>query len=491
MARYDYDWLVLGGGAAGLTGAGLGASLGARTLLVERHRLGGDCTWTGCVPSKTLLKAAHVAQQVRQAGRYGLTDQSLAVDGARVFAHVRAVRRQIYEEADSPERLASFNVETLQGEARFEDPHTVVVETADGPRRLTARRLLLATGARPAVPPIDGLGTVPFLTSETLFELEALPERLVIIGGGPIGVEMAQAFRRLGSAVTVVDQGARILAHDDAVPAQALQAHLAAEGVAFVMEARVERIDRHEGALRVLAATPAGNRSLPADALLVATGRRPNVEGLGLEAAGVAYTERGITVDAHCRTSRRHLFAAGDVTGRYQFTHMSEHLAKVAATNALLRLPMKMDTQHVPWVTYTDPELAHVGATEAALQEAGTRFATYRFPYDRLDRAVTDGRTLGEIRVYARPWDGKILGASILGSRAGDLIGELAVAMRNGVSLRRLSDTIHPYPTYGLGVRRAADQWYARKQSPWLVRLVQKLYGYHGSVPEAAPERIV
>lgn len=227
------------------------------------------------------------------------------------------------------------------------------------------------------------------------------------------------------------------------------------------------------------------------DALLVATGRRPNVENLGLEAAGVEYGKQGLAVDDRCRTSQSHIYAAGDVTGRYQFTHMSEHMAKVAVTNALLKVPQKIDEEGVPWVTYTAPELAHVGATEVQLQEDGARYETYRFPLERLDRAVSEGKAQGEVRVYATKWTGKILGADVLAPRAGELIGTLAVAMKAGVSLAKVSDTIFPYPTFGQGVRRAADQWYAEKQYPWLVQGIQKVFGYSGEVIEPDPGRIV
>lgn len=487
MARYDYDLIVLGGGAAGLTASGIGANLGARTLMVERHRLGGDCTWTGCVPSKSLLHAAQVAHTLQTADRAGLPPSDAPVDFARVMGVLRATRQHIYADADAPERFEAMGVEVAFGDARFADPHTVVIE-GETTRRVTGRHFVIATGARPAVPPLDGLDRVPYLTTETLFDLDRLPSRLAILGGGPVGTEMAQAFRRLGSAVTVIERAERILSHDDPELAERLQGVLAGEGVEYRLGTTAERVSATAEGVRIALSD---GSTVEASHLLVALGRTPNVEGLGLDAAGVAVTERGITVDGRCRTSQRHLYAAGDVTGRYQFTHMSEHMAKTAAMNALLKFPSKLDTRHVPWATYTSPELAHVGATAAQLEAAGTRFETYRFPYSRLDRALTDLDATGLIKIHARRLDGKIYGASILGARAGDLIGTCAVAMRNGVTLRRLSDTIFPYPSYGLGVRRAADQWYAQKQSPRLVRLVQKLFGYRGEVPEIEEGRIV
>jgi pyruvate/2-oxoglutarate dehydrogenase complex dihydrolipoamide dehydrogenase (E3) component len=384
-----------------------------------------------------------------------------------------------------------MGVEVRFGQARFVDPHTLEVEGEDGTERVTGRFFVVAAGASASVPPIPGVEGVPYLTNESLFELEALPQRLAIVGGGPIGTEMAQAFSRFGSSVTVIDRQPRILSRDDEELAAMLQEELAAGGVAYVLEAGVKQLSKDGDGVALEVEQGSRVHRIEADAALLATGRRANTDGLGLDAAGVGVDKRGITVDDRCRTGQRHIYAVGDVTGRYQFTHMSEHMAKVAVTNALLRFPMKIDEEHVPWVTFTDPELGHVGATEKALQEQGTDYEVYRFPYSKVDRAVTEHETTGLIKVYARQRDGKIYGADVLGSHAGELICEYAVAMRNGVTLRNLADTIHPYPTYGLGARRAADQWYVRKQSPTLVRLLQRVFGYRGPVLEFEPGQIV
>ena len=492
---YDYDLAVIGGGAAGLTAAGIAANAGVRTLLVERAarpdgraRLGGDCTWTGCIPSKTLLHAAGVAQVIRE-GTPGLEGTEPTVDFAAVMAHVRATREHVFREADDPALYEGFGVEVVRGTARFINPNAVEIE-GEQRRRVTGRFFVLCTGGRPALPPLDGLRDVPFYTSDTLFEIDRQPRHLLVLGAGPVGIEMAQAFARLGSEVTVVGRDRRILPRDDAAHAATLQAVLESEGVRFVLGAKATRVER-EGDALLLYLDPLG-APLRGDALLIATGRRPNVEGLGLELAGVEYTEDGITVDDRCRTSRSHIYAAGDGTGAYQLTHMSEHMAKVAVTNAVLRLPMTVDHAHVPWVTYTDPELAHLGATEDELAGRGEKFEVYRFPYARLDRAITEGETVGEVKVLATTWTGTILGVSVLGARAGELIAIYAVAMKAGASLKTLADTIHPYPTYGLGARRAADQWYARKQFPLAVKALQKVFGYRGEVPPPPdPDRIV
>ena len=486
-----HDLIVLGGGAAGLTAAGIAVNLGASVAMVERARLGGDCTWTGCIPSKTLLHAAAVAQQSATASRVGLTDTEIPVDFGRLMAHVRTVREEVYEDADAPPLFEDMGIDVVAGDARFISERTVEVTADDGTtRRLSGRKIIVATGGRPAVPPIDGLDGVPFLTSETLFEITDQPEHLVVLGGGSIGVEMAQAFRRLGSRVTVVERGDRILERAEPEPALALQQVLADEGVAFRLGSDAVRAEKTDAGIVLTVKSAAGEAQITGDALLVAVGRKPNVESLGLGAAGVATTRKGITVDDRCRTNVAHIFAAGDVTGRYALTHMSEHMAKIAVMNAVVHLPSGIDTGHVPWATFTTPELAHVGPTAAELDAAGTRYTTFRFPYTKLDRAITEGETTGDIQIHATRF-GKILGASILGARAGDLIGEVAVAMKAGVSLMSLSSTIHPYPSYGLGVRRAADQWAASLQTKTAIRALRFVFRLRGPVNAHEPGRIV
>ncbi len=482
---YDYDVIVIGGGAAGLTSAGIATNLGAKTLMVEKDRLGGDCTWTGCVPSKALLKSADVAHTIRTADSYGIHVHEAEIDFARVMERVRNLRQEIYEDADAPEIFEEMDIEVRFGEASFADPHTLLIDD----RYVSGRFIIVCTGSRPFVPPIPGLDEVSYLTSHSLFELIEQPDRLAIIGGGPIGTEMAQAFQRLGTRVTMVEMHDRIMPNDDPELATMLQATLESEGVRLRLGAQVSGVVQENGSLRLM--LKGEEESVEASSLLLATGRRPNTEGLGLESAGVEYTEQGLAVDSSCRTNVSHIFGVGDVTGRYHFTHMSEHMAKVALTNALLKVPSSIDADHVPWVTYTDPELAHVGAREEDLDEAGTSYKTYRFPYSRVDRAITDGATTGLIKVHARPLNGKILGASVLGARAGELISQYALAMRNGVTLRSFSDTIFPYPSYGQAARRAADQWYAQKQSPLFTRFLKKVFGYRGPVIEPEPGRIV
>ncbi len=485
----DYDVVVVGGGAAGLTMSGISASLGAKTLLIERGRLGGDCTWTGCVPSKMLLKAAGIAQTVRTAGRIGILCGSVSVDFGYIRKKLHQLRQTIYDDADSPARMAALGVEVHKGAASFRDPATVEVTGRDPVR---GRVMVIATGADPAVPAIPGLARTPYLTNESVFELETLPRRLTVIGAGPVGVELAQAFARLGSRVTVLEQRDRILPDLDAELAARLRVQLAGEGVQLVTGAQVAGVAEEKAGLeaRYLDADGRLHRTV-CDRLLVATGRRARTSGLGLENAGVAYSSQGIRINRQCRTSVPRVYAIGDVTGRYAHTHMSEHMARVAATNAVLHVRRSLDEKAVPGVVFTDPELAHVGASEAELARRGIRFAPYAFPYGKLDRAIIDGAEGGLIKLFARPAGGRILGAAILGKRAGELICEVAVAMRAGMTLRRLSDTIHPYPTFGQGVRRAADQWYARRASPRTVRLVQRLFRYRGLISDRQPTDIV
>ncbi len=487
----DYDVIVIGGGAGGLSAAGIATNLGAKTTMIERDALGGDCTWTGCVPSKTLLKAATVVHQAQTASQYGLTDQPVEVDFAGVMDHVRQVRQEVYEEADAPEIFEDLDIDVRQGDAHFIDAHTVAVERDDGTtEQVTGRYVIVAAGASPLVPPIDGLQEVDVLTNETLFELETQPERLAIVGAGPIGTEMAQAFARLGTDVTVLDMADRILSNDDPELTATLRETLVDEGVEYVLEAQVEELAQ-SGDTITISATADEPVTVEADALLLATGRTANVDGLNLDAAGIDYTRQGITVDDRCRTSQGHIYAVGDVTGRYQFTHMSNHMAKVAVTNALLKVPSKIDKDHVPWVTYTEPELAHVGAHASDLDADGVSYETYHFPYDQLDRAITESETTGQIKVHAKSLTGKILGASVLGERAGELITAFTIAMRNGVTLRNIGDTIHPYPAYGEGVRRVADQWYVQKQSPTVTKVLQSVFGYRGPVLKYGPDEIV
>ncbi|WP_428236371.1 dihydrolipoyl dehydrogenase family protein [Gracilimonas sp.] len=494
MAGYDFDMIVIGGGAAGLTASGIAANFGAKTMMVEADRLGGDCTWTGCIPSKTLLKAGKVARQIKDAGKYGLIDGEPNIDFKKVMQHVDHVRKEVYHDADRPEIFEDMGIEVVQGLASFKDDHTIEIEYKDGrTRSASSKYFIIATGAKAFVPPIDGIEEVDYLTNESLFEIEDLPGELLIIGGGPIGTEMSQAFVNLGSDVTVIDMADRILANDDPELVDKLHDELKKQGVNYQLNASVKKVMQDGNRIKVHVEIKGEEKVIEGDALLMATGRRANTSSLNLEAAGVKTDKGNIVVDESCRSSQSHIYAAGDVTGRYQFTHMSEHMAKIAATKALLKVvPMKIEKDMVSWATFTDPELAHVGKTEKQLKEEGEKYEVYRFPYSKIDRAVAEGETTGLVKVFAKKLSGKILGATAVGAHAGEFISEYAVAIKNGVSMRGIADTIHPYPSWGLGARRAADQWYIKNQSEWSVKLIKTVFGYRGEIPDYSdPDRVV
>ena len=473
MGARDYDMIVIGGGAAGLTAAGMSALLGAKTALIEEHRLGGECTWVGCIPSKTLLKAARVVHQMQTADRFGLNAVAPEIPFSRLMEHVRSVRQHVYQSADAPEQIQNLGVEVISATGRFLDQHTLDLSVSGEPKLLlTSRYFLIATGSRPKTPQF---GT-PCLTNESIFELTSQPKRLVVMGAGPVGIEMAQAFQRLGSAVTVVDPGDRILSKDDPEHAKALFECLSQEGISFRLGRKIKAAEKEQDGLW---AALDNNETVVCDAVLSAIGREPNLTSLDLQKAGVAIGKEGIEVDGHCRTSKHHIFAAGDVVGKYQFTHMAEHTSKVAVTNAILRWPKSVDGKHIVWSTFTEPELAHLGQSEDSVKKAGTSHSVYRFPYHQLDRAVTENELTGEIKVIADN-RGHILGVSILGANAGEMISEYALAMRKGLKLSDIAATVHPYPTYLLGNRRAAEKAAWKQLDSPLLGLLGKLLGYRG-----------
>jgi pyruvate/2-oxoglutarate dehydrogenase complex dihydrolipoamide dehydrogenase (E3) component len=470
--KHDYDMVVIGGGAAGLTAAGMSALLGAKTALIEKSRLGGECTWSGCIPSKTLLYAAKCAHQTRTASRLGFLAGSPCLNFARVMEHVRDIRRHVYEEADAPPNLEKLGVEVVSSEARFIDPHTLELTSDSGKRKLSSRYFIIATGSRPKEPGY----AVPCLNNETIFELSELPKRLLILGAGPVGMEMAQAFQRLGSAVTLVAPGKDVLAKDDTAHARIVQSALSQEGVNFQLGRKVTALYRMGESIR---ASLDDNSSVDCDRVLGAIGRQPAIEGLELSRAGIKVGSHGIEIDSHCCTSQKHIWAAGDVTGKFQFTHIAEQMAKVAVTNSILHWPEKLDERCIVWATFTAPEIAHLGASEEQLCRGAIRHSVFRFPFERLDRAITEGFAVGEVKVLADP-GGKILGASIVGEHAGEMISEYALAMRNGVRLAGLASTIHPYPTYMLGNRRAADRRGEKLLDSPLLKLLGLVFGYRG-----------
>lgn len=483
MSAYDYDIVVLGAGAAGLVASGFAAALGARTLLVERDRTGGDCTWSGCVPSKALVRAARVAHTIRTAGRFGIDAADPEIDFAAVMQAVRATRQGIYDHADAPEKIRARNVELEYGAARFLDPHTIAIEGADGVRRLTTRYCVVATGSSPLVPHIAGMPMSLLHTSATIFEISERPRNLIVLGGGPAGIELAQAFARLGSRVSVVEREHEILPASEYTVSQHVRQRLEAEGIAIHTGSALESVSSGSDGHSALVASGERWASLRFDAVLATIGRSPNVDDLGLENAGVRYTERGITINHSCQTSASHIYACGDATDALHFTHVAEDMARTAVMRLLLKVPAAYERRSVPRVTFCDPEVGQLGMTAAQLDAANIRFETIRFPFERLDRAVID-QTEGFAMVHVASVSGKILGAHVVGECAGELINEFALAMHNGLSLRDISGTVHAYPTYTLGVRRVADQWYVRSGSTRLVDTVRSIFGYRGKPSE-------
>jgi pyruvate/2-oxoglutarate dehydrogenase complex dihydrolipoamide dehydrogenase (E3) component len=463
----EYDIIAVGGGAAGLVTAAGAAGLGARVALVERERMGGECLWTGCVPSKALLAAARVATDTRGAHRFGIEVGQTRVNFEQVMKHVRAAQQAIAPH-DSPERFRELGVDVFEGTATFADRAMLRVND----RQLFARNFVIATGSRPAIPPIPGINDVPYLTNENVFEIEELPVALVVLGGGAVGIELAQAFALLGSNVTLIEAGSRILQTEDDEIVDALLARLRRDDIVVHTSTTVQRIAKAPEGVSVT--TSQG--TFTASAILVAAGRRANSDTLELENAGVAHDENGVHVDRYLRTNVKHIWAAGDVTNAPRFTHVADYQARLVLRNALFPGRKAVDYSTVPWAIYTQPELAHIGLTERQAREQHPGdVRIWRKPFGELDRAIADGQTEGLIKVIADR-KGRILGAHILGAQASTLLGEISLAMKTGVKLSQLSAIMHAYPTYSEAARhigdahvRAGFTGFAKKAANWLV----------------------
>ena len=458
-----FDLVCIGGGVGGLVAASGAVQLGARVALVEKTgSLGGDCLHHGCVPTKALVRATKVASLVRRAREFGIGAGEVAIDFPAVMRRMRAVQ-EAAGEADRPERFQGMGVEVVFGGGRFVSPR--VLEVGPERRRLTARRFLIATGSRPVVLPIPGLAGTRPLTNETILRLERLPASLIVIGGGPIGLELAQVFGRFGTRVTVIEKMGQLLPREEKDLTDRLEEVLREEGIEIHTASDIERVDRASGACSLRVRSKDGKTTtIDAEEVLAAIGRAPNVEDLGLEAAGVAVEKRGIVVDERMRTTAPHIFAVGDVTGLFPFTHVAEHQAGVAIANALFPLVrQRANARVVPWVTFTDPELARVGLGEAEARERhGDSVRVHRFDIARFDRALIDGETRGLVKVVCSR-RGEILGAHILAPGAGELLQEYVLAMSRGIRIGAIARTIHPYPTFVQAAKRAADQYYREK----------------------------
>ncbi len=462
------DICVIGGGSGGLSVAAAAAVLGVPVVLVERHKMGGDCLNTGCVPSKALLAAAKRAELMRGAGVFGISAPIIDVDFAKVHEHVQRVIAAIAP-TDSAERFAGLGVRVIKGHAKFKDRKTVVVGED---YEIRARRFVIATGSMAALPPIPGIDGGSYLTNDTVFDLTERPDRLIIIGAGPIGLEMAQAFRRLGSEVTVLEAAAP-LAKDDPECAAIVLDRLEREGVVIRAGVNVTGVKHAIGSAAVTFDGGGGEETVEGRYLLIAAGRKPTTDGLNLEAAGVRYDRSGIFVNKKLKTANRRIYAIGDVAAKQlQFTHAANYHAGLVIRNALFRLPVKVNNGVIPWVTYTDPELAQTGMTEAQARARGKKIRVLRWPYHDNDRAQAERETHGHIKVITDR-KGKILGATIVGAQAGELIAMWTLAIAQGLNIRALTGIVLPYPTLSeIGKRAAIDYFTPSLTSPLVRRII-------------------
>ena len=460
------DVVVIGGGPGGLVIASVAGQLGLRVTLIEKsEHLGGDCLHSGCVPSKTLINTARLAHRMRHAAQVGLTDCDPEIDINRVLDRVDSVIAHI-QQHDDPERFRRYGCDVRFGAARFLNPHEISVNE----EVIRSKRFVIATGSQPVVPPIPGIAEVGYDTNETIFKRRELPPRLAVIGGGPVGIELAQAFARLGSRVTIVEAADRILPVADSEVSAVLRQVLEDEGIALQLSCQVENA-RRDGDSRQLFLNNGAN--VECERILVAAGRRPAVFGLGLDEAGVEHNAKAVVVDARLRTSQRHIYAVGDVCGPYQFTHMAEYQAGIVLASLLFRVPRKVDYRVIPSVIYTDPEAAQVGLTEEDAQAQGIRYEIARFPINEIDRAITDGNDEGFIKILIAR--GRVAGASLVGAHAGELIHELALAMQVKAKAGDISRLIHAYPTLSQIHRRAINARYAPRLYSGKARLLARL----------------
>ncbi|MBI2715161.1 MAG: FAD-dependent oxidoreductase [Rhizobiales bacterium] len=461
------DICVIGAGSGGLSVAAAAAAFGVPTVLIEKHKMGGDCLNTGCMPSKALLAAAKRARLMQSAGVFGVTAPGATIDFAKVHAHVHDAIAAIAPN-DSAERFSGLGVRVIQGAATFKDRRTLVV----GDIEIRARRFVIATGSTPAVPPIPGLEQGPYFTNETIFDLAERPVHLIVIGAGPIGLEMAQAFRRLGSSVTVLEQAAP-LAKDDPECAMIVLDQLEREGVVIRSGVNVIGISRAGATVTATIETAGAEQTITGSHLLVATGRKATVDGLNLDAAGIRSDRSGIAVNKKLKTANRRVHAIGDcAAGQLQFTHAANYHAGLVIRNALFRLPVRVNNDVIPWVTYTEPELAQSGLTEAEARKRGIKIRILRWPYHDNDRAQAERETHGHIKVITKQ-NGKILGATIVGAQAGELIATWTLAIAQGLNIRAFTGIVLPYPTLSeIGKRAAIDFFAPSLTRPWVRRII-------------------
>ena len=469
-----YNLVVIGGGTAGLVTAAGAAGLGAKVALIERHLLGGDCLNVGCVPSKALIRAARAVAEVGRAGEFGVrVSGEVKVDFAAVMERMRRLRADLSPH-DSAARFRELGVDVFIGDGKFTGRDTVQV----GGATLRFAHAVVATGARAAAPAIPGLDTVPYLTNETLFSLTTLPKRLGVIGAGPIGCEMAQSFARFGAEVFLVESINGVLPREDRDAAMLLQKALLRDGVKLLGGGKNLRLAKAPEGVRLLVESHGRDHDLVVDQILVAVGRAPNVEGLGLETAGVDFDKKGVVVDDNLRTTNPRVFACGDVCSPFQFTHAADFMARIVIQNALFKGRKKASALVIPWCTYTSPEIAHVGLYPREAKAKGIELDTFTQEMGKVDRAILDGEEEGFVRIHVRKGTDEILGATIVATHAGDLIGELSLAMTAGIGLGKIAGAIHPYPTQAEAIRKVGDLYNRTRLTPFVTRLFGAWLGW-------------
>jgi len=473
---FDYNVIVLGAGSAGLVAAYIGATIKAKVALIEKNKMGGDCLNTGCVPSKALLRTARLVQQARESERFGIRSMSADFSLADIMQRVRDVIRKV-EPHDSPERYRSMGVDVIEGEGRLASPWAVEVNG----KTITARSIILATGAEPLVPPIDGLTEIDYLTSDTVWGLRELPKTMAVLGGGPIGAELAQAFARLGTKVTVIEMAERLLPREDPDASDQLMQRLEREGLHLATGHKAKRFEAIGDSGRVICEHDGEEVTIEFDRVLIALGRKARTRGFGLEALGVRVSGRGtIETDPFLRTNFPNILVCGDVAGPYQFTHVAAHQAWFASVNALLApfWSFRVDYRVIPWATFTEPEVARVGLSETEAREQDIDYDVTRYGIDDLDRAIADSADSGFVKVLTEPGKDRILGATIVGSHAGELIAELILAMKHGLGLNKILGTIHIYPTMSEANKFAAGEWKKARKPEAVLRLAERFFAW-------------
>ncbi len=465
-----YNLVVVGAGTAGLVTAAGAAGLGAKVALVERGLMGGDCLNVGCVPSKAIISAARRATAVRDAKSFGVYTNDARIDFAEIMQRMRQLRASISPH-DSASRFRDLGIDVFFGQGTFTGSNSLDVSG----QTLKFKRAVIATGARAAELPIPGLQQTGYLTNETLFSLTELPPRLIVIGGGPIGCEMAQSFARLGSRVTLIERSSHIMPREERDAAELVQSEMIRDGVEFVFDSEVARVEKRGSEKIVVIRNAWHEREITGDEILVAIGRKPNLDGLGLEAVGVVSDpSRGVEVNDFLQTTNPNIYAAGDICSKYKFTHAADFLARIVIQNSLFMGRAKASRLIIPWCTYTSPEVAHVGISPSEAAEQGVELTIFTQPLTGVDRAILDGEDNGFMRAYCREGTDKILGATIVAAHAGDLISEITLAIKHKIGLKNIASTIHPYPTQADAIRKLGDQYSRSRLTPFVKSLFQK-----------------